>query len=206
MVVALVVALVIVDVAARVAVERIAERELARNPELQVEGADAQIRSFPFVGRLLVSGETSFTVTLEGVVEQGVRIDEFSVDIDGLVLDRRGVVDGRVQINSIAEAEVRLLFTQESVSDLAGVDVAFEPGQATIVGLPGSPSAGTQVAGGNLVLSVEGTPVGAMAIPSTTFLPCEPSVEIIEGAVQLSCRTDTLPAVVNDALGRVTAP
>lgn len=199
---AFVVALLIIDVGARLAVERVAERELRRHPAVQAEGVDARIRSFPFLGRLLASGETSFTVALEGVEERGLRIDEFIVDIDGLVFDRGEVIGGQVQVNSIDRAEVRAVFTQESISELAGVDIVFEPGQATAVGLPGSPSADAAVAGGNLLLAVEGTPVGAAAIPSNAYLPCDPSVEIIAGAVQLACGTDMLPPVVNDVLGR----
>lgn len=198
----LVVLLVVVDLAARIAVERVAERELRDEERIQAGSVDASVDSFPFLGRLALAGETSFSVRLEDVTENGVTVDRIELDVDGLVFDRGEALDRRVRVDEVDRVEASVVFEEQTVSDAAGVAVELEPGRASVPGVAGSPTAEVSLAGRALRLGVPGLGAVELEIPSTDYLPCEPAVAIEQDRVELSCTTDTLPPLVNEALAR----
>lgn len=194
--------LVIVDVAARVAVERVAEQELRDEERLQAGSVDASVDAFPFLGRLALAGETSFSVRLDDVTEGGVTVDRIELDVDGLVFDRGEALDRRVRVDEVDRVRASVVFEEQTISEAAGVAVELEPGRASVPGVPGSPTAEVSVAGRSLRLGVPTLGAVTLELPSAGYLPCEPGVTVDQGRVELSCTTDALPPVVNEALGR----
>ena len=103
----------------------------------------AQISSFPFLGRLLASGEISQVdvavrdLTVRGVTfaSVGVRLRSVEIDRDSLLNDRR------VALKSIDHGTAVVEISGSEISRLLGVTVVLEPGQAR-VRVGGDPGAG----------------------------------------------------------------
>lgn len=191
--------LIAVDVAAKVAVERISARELRNADEIDAGGVDTSVDSFPFLGRLLVAGETSFSIALDDVTDQGVRVDRIEFDVDGLVFDRGEALAGRVRIDDVDRVRASVIIEEDTISEAAGVPVELEPGAATVAGV----TAGVELAGREVQVSVPGVGAFGFATPSTDYLPCDPALAVVQDRVEVSCVTDALPPLVNEALGQV---
>jgi hypothetical protein len=102
--------LLLLDVVARLYVQRRVEREFRSASQVDAESVDFSIDSFPFLGRLLAQGEVSATLRLEGIEEQGVRIDEFTVEVDELEFDRDRAFNGEVEVTGLDRATVTARF------------------------------------------------------------------------------------------------
>jgi hypothetical protein len=196
--VVLAVLVLVIDLGARVAVERISARELRDAEQIDAAGVETSIDSFPFLGRLLLSGETSFSIVLEDVTEQGGRVDRIEFDVDGLVFDRGEALDRRVRIDSLDRVRATAVVEEDTISGSTGVAVDLEPGSATVAGV----SVGIAVDGRVVRVSAPGLGPASFAVPSTDYLPCDPDLAIGRDRVELSCTTDTLPPLVNQVLGR----
>jgi hypothetical protein len=188
---------VVVDVGTRVLTERRVEDEFLADPRLDVDLVSFSVDSFPFVGRLAAQGEVSATLRLEQVVQQGVRIDEFALEVDGLAFDRGAAVRGEVVVTGLDRATTSIRLTEGTLSELLGVPVSIGPdGTVTAEGVAAEVSAG----GGDLVLTGAFGTI-TVPVPVGRYLPCEPDVEVVEDAVVARCVTDTVPPVVNRVLG-----
>lgn len=192
--------LLVLDVVAKVAVERISARELRNADGINASAVDTSVDSFPFLGRLLVSGETSFSIGLDDVQDQGVRIDRIEFDVDGLVFDRDEALDQRVRINSVDRVQATVIIDEASISEALGVAVEVEPGAVSAAGVTVS----VTVVDRTVTASAAGLGSASFAVPSSDWLPCAPSLELAPDRVELSCTTDVLPPLVNQALGRAT--
>jgi hypothetical protein len=191
--------LVAIDIGAKIAVERISAQALRDSDEINAGGVETSVDSFPFLGRLLVSGETSFSIALDDVTDQGVRIDRIEFDVDGLVFNRGEAFDGRARIDDVDRVRASVVIEEDTITQTAGVQVDLEPGSATAAGV----TVGVAVVGREVQASVPGVGAVSFAIPSTDYLPCEPALAIVKDQVEVSCTTDSLPPLVNEALGEV---
>jgi hypothetical protein len=195
----LLVLLVAIDFGAKIAVERISARELRNADEINAGSVETSVDSFPFLGRLLLSGETSFFIALDDVTDRGVTIERIEFDVDGLVFNRGEVLDRRVRIDDVGQVRVSVVIDEDAITETAGVAVDLEPGSATAAGV----TVGVAVVGREVQVSAPGVGAVSFAIPSTDYLPCEPALAIEKDQVEVSCITDTLPPLVNEALGQV---
>ena len=198
--VALALLYVVVDLVAKGVVEGRVADEFEAEPRLEVDSASFAIDSFPFLARLAAFGEVSATLELEGVRQQGVTLDRFTLEVDGLVLDRGSAFGGEVRADDLDRAVASVELGEGTISDLVGVPVAIGGGTVSVDGT----TVGTSMAGSELVLTGEG--VGSLTVPLELgrFLPCDPTAEVLDGLVRLSCETGDLPPIVNRVLGRVT--
>lgn len=193
---------VVLDVVAKGFVEGRVEEEFVKSDRLAVEDASFVIDSFPFLGRLAAFGEVSATLELDGVQEQGVTIDRFRLEVDGLVFDRTSAFSGEVQVTDIDQATTSISLTEGTVGELVGVPVDIS-------------ADGTVTAGGVTVqatmadegLVLEGGGVSPVTVPLRLgrYLPCGPTVAVTDEEVTLSCVTETLPPIVNRVLGEASA-
>ena len=195
----LLVLLVAIDIGAKIAVERISARELRNADEINAGSVETSVDSFPFLGRLLLSGETSFFIALDDVTDRGVTIERIEFDVDGLVFNRGEALDRRVRIDDVGQVRASVVIHEDTITETAGVPVDLEPGSATAAGV----TVGVAVVGREIQASVPGVGAVSFAIPSTDYLPCEPALAIAEDRLEVSCITDTLPPLVNEALGQV---
>ena len=191
--------LVVLDVGAKIAVERVSARELRNAEQIDAGGVETSVDTFPFLGRLLVAGETSFSIGLDDVTDRGVRVDRIEFDVDGLVFDRGEALEGRVRIDDVDRVRATAVIDEDTITAATGVPVDLAPGSATVAGSPVEVS----VAGRQVQAAVPGVGAVSFAVPSTDYLPCEPALAIAQDRVELSCTTDSLPPLVNQALSQV---
>jgi hypothetical protein len=191
---------VIVDLVARSFVEGRVEDEFADGTRIRVEDADFSIDSFPFLGRLAAFGEVSATLHLEGIMEQGVAIDAFDLEVDGLVFDRGSAFNGDVEVTGLDRATTSLTLTEATIGELVGTPVAISAdGTVSAAGV----TAQAVMEGDDLVLTGAGVRA-VVPVRLPRYLPCDPAVEPADGSVTLSCTTEELPPVVNQVIGEVT--
>lgn len=198
--VVIVVLLVGLDVLAKISVEQISARELRNAEEINAGGVDTSVDSFPFLGRLLLSGETSFSIGLDDVTEQGLRVDRIEFDVDGLVFNRSEALDRRVRIDSVDRVRATVIIEEDTITAAVGVPVDIEPGSATAAGVTVEVAVQDRL----VQVAVPGVGSASVAIPSSQYVPCDPELVLAQDRVELSCTADALPPLVNDALGRVT--
>jgi hypothetical protein len=191
--------LVAIDIGTKIAVERISAQALRDSDEINAGGVETSVDSFPFLGRLLVSGETSFSIALDDVTDQGVRIDRIEFEVDGLVFDRGEALDRRVRIDDVDRVRATVVIDEDTITETTGVAVDLEPGSATAAGA----TVAVGLAGRDVQVAVPGLGAASFAVPSTAYLPCEPTLAIEEDRIELSCTIDALPPLVNEVLGRV---
>lgn len=194
--------LIVLDVVAKGFVEARVEDEFRNGGRIRVEEADFAIDSFPFVARMAAFGEVSATLHLEGVQDQGVTIDAFDLEVDGLVFDRVSAFNGDVQVTDLDQATTSISLSESTIGDLAGipVDIAAD-GTVTAGGV----SAQAVIEGDELILTGEG--IGRLAVPIRIrrFVPCDPDVSVADDVVTLTCVTEELPPAINRVLGEAVA-
>ena len=111
----------VLDVVAKGFVEGRVEEEFVNGDRVDVEDASFVIDSFPFLGRLGAYGEVSATLELEGVRERGVTVDQFRLEVDGLVFDRVSAFNGQVEVTDIDEATTSISLSESTIAELVGV-------------------------------------------------------------------------------------
>jgi hypothetical protein len=195
----------LIDIGARLYVQT--RVEAAARRELDgVGGVSAKVESFPFVIRLLTSGEVGrFRLTLTDVTGQPVPVERLEVDVHGIRFDRSQLLGGeRAQITAIDSAELVATISESAISDVAGVAVDLEEGQVTVT-FAGDTSvtAAVSVQDGVISFAAAGFPPVTVPVPSSDLLPCAVSGRVEHDAVMLTCTTDELPAIVVDAIGSI---
>jgi len=205
-------ALVVGDQAAKGWAEsQLAERAAAYYPP--GSGSSASIRSFPFVGRLLISGSVpKVDVNLEDVRFQAVVVRRLSLKVSDVKLDRGDLFDGRVRLLDVGQGRLQATIDGPSLAKATGFDVRFTPGQVEVhqrIQGVNVIAKGDLAVKGNQV-TVTPTSVQGLAVPASRFaisyripgielIPCQADVEIIEDAAVLSCAIDDIPAALVQA-------
>jgi hypothetical protein len=205
-------ALIVGDQAAKSWAEtKLAERAAAYYPP--GSGSSASIRSFPFVGRLLISGSVpQVDVNLDDLRFQAVVVRRLSLEVSDVKLDRSDLFNGRVRLLDAGQGRVRATIDGPSLAKVTGFDVRFTPGQVEVhqrIQGVDVVAKGQLSVNGNLVkitpTSIEGLAVPASRltisyrIPGIEILPCDADVEIVENAAALSCAIDDVPAALVQA-------
>lgn len=191
----------VLDVVAKGFVEGRVEDEFVNGDRVEVEDASFVIDSFPFLGRLGAYGEVSATLELDGVLERGVTVDQFRLEVDGLVFERVSAFDGQVEVTDIDEATTSISLSESTIAALVGVpvDIAAD-GTVTAGGL----TVQAAMAGDDLVLAGAGAEPVTVPLRLGRFLPCPPTVVVADQQVTLTCVTDTLPPIVNRVIGEAS--
>jgi hypothetical protein len=205
-------ALIVGDQAAKSWAEsKLAERAAAYYPP--GSGSSASIRSFPFVGRLLVSGSVPrVDVNLDDVRIQAVLLRQLTLRVSDVTLDRSDLFDGRVRLLDVGQGQIRATIDGSSLAKATGFDVRLRPGQVEVhqrIQGVNVVAKGELSVKGNVVTvtptSVQGlsVPLNRFAInyriPGIEILPCQAETEIVEGAAILSCDINDVPAALVQA-------
>ena len=206
-------ALVVADRAAKGWAEsQLAQRAAAYYPP--GSGSSASIRSFPFIGRLLVSGSVPrVDVNLDDLRIQQVLIRQLSIHVSDVKLNRSDLFKGRVHLDDVGAGKLVATIDGPSLAKAAGFDLRFTPGEVSlhqkIQGVEVTAKWKVTVKG-NLVsvtpTSVEGLNVPASQfavsyrIPGIEILPCQADVKIVQDGIVVSCNVvDVPPALVQAA-------
>jgi hypothetical protein len=194
----LVLGYLVADVVLKGFVEGRVEDEFRDHPRLEVEDASFSIDSFPFLFRLAAFSEVSATVELDGVREQGVTLDRFTLDVDGLVFDRGSAFNGEVKVTGLDQATATVELSEGTLAALLGTPVAIsDSGQVTVNGV----TVQATMDGSDLVLSGDGLDALTVPLALDRYLPCSPEARARDGLVRLSCVTEDLPPIVNRVIG-----
>lgn len=190
------------DVAIRVFLEGQIEQEVQDAPDLDVADVEASIDSFPFLGKLGLSGEVSSAeITLIDIVDDQLDVAELSVQADGIQFDRNALFQGSVKVEDVDSATASLTLTDLAVSEAVGVSVSFAPGTVTVQTGAGTVQANASVVDGVLTLQAGSLGTFTLDLSLPQYLPCAPSAVAEQGQVTLSCTAEELPPIVFEALG-----
>ena len=190
--------------AADVGVRTVAEDQLRDRVELAAEaagGTTAEIESFPFLARLLLSGDLSrIRVSAADVTVEGLTFARVALDLSEVTLDRdRLLSERKVVLQDLDHGTATAEVTQDQLSERLGVAVTLEDGRARVRVGGQTLTATASVTDNTLRLSVAGFSVPGLRIPRLPLLPCVADAVIQPGRVRLSCSVDQVPA---ELLGR----
>jgi hypothetical protein len=183
-------------------------RTIASAVERKVHGVssvDADIDSFPFLGRLLVQGSVSeLDVTFRNVTGHGIDVAHLRFEAKGLELDR-GVLFSRrnVRVRDVDRVTAEATITEEQIREVTGADVRLADGRATVSAGGATATATIKVIEGRVRMEVGSLPAVSIPIPDADLLPCAVEAEVVEDALVLSCTAEELPGIVVDAIGHV---
>jgi DUF2993 family protein len=188
---------------------KLAERAAAYYPP--GAGSSASIHSFPFIPRLLFTGEVPrVDVNLDDLRVQAVLIRQLSIHVADMKLDRDELFRGRVHVLDVGEGTIVATLDGPALARATGADVRFTSAgdvevHQRIQGV-NIKAKGKLTVKGNVITvtptSVEGqsVPAGRFAInyriPGVELLPCQADVKVIRDAVVLSCNVVDIPAAL----------
>lgn len=171
--------------------------------------ADATIRSFPFVPRLLLSGAAGdVDVAVTGVRGQTLPISRLELALRGVQLDKSRLLSDRaVELTGIDRGRITASVTAADLSGALGVPVAIAGGKVKVtVGgrtVEADVSASSE---GSLQLGLGSLPALSVSLARTGLLSCAvSSAEVERDRVRLSCAVDEVPPALLRAAGRASA-
>jgi hypothetical protein len=187
--------LVAADVGARVAVEEELRRRVAAEVPAGSGPVDASVRSFPFLGRLLLSGRVGeVRASVAGVEAGGIRFLRAGVTLSRVRVDRDRLVRAReVVLEGVGEGIAFAEIGERELERLLGVPVSIGRGRATVTVEGVAVTAEVRVDDGVVRARVAGLALPAVPIPQLPFLPCVGGAELGEGRLRVTCRVDEVP-------------
>ncbi len=188
---------------------KLAERAAAYYPP--GAGSSASIRSFPFIPRLLFTGEVpQVDVNLDDLRVQAVLVRQLSIHVSDVRLDRDDLFRGRVHVRDVGQGQIVATLDGPSLAKAVGADLRFTSAgevevHQRIQGVDVRAKGKVAVKGNAITVtptSVEGRSVPASRfainyrIPGKEILPCQAEVKVIKDAVVLSCDVVDIPAAL----------
>jgi hypothetical protein len=193
LVAALVGGLVVVDVAAR----RFAEKQVGVLVARNIGSAGmthVRVRAFPFLPPLVAAGRVGRIVVVQDDVAAGpLLLDEVTVDLRHVDLDRNRLFQREAVVESIGSGTVHASVSEATLSSLTQVPVQLHPGKASATVAGRSVAIAISVSAGQLVVAVAGRAVLRVSIPELPLLPCVSNARVLEGTAELSCQIDSVP-------------
>lgn len=200
----LIAVVVVVGLAFDVVLKNRAETELAVEIARRVPGTTgikADISSFPFVGRLLVSGTVPEVVVTAQHAESGsIGLSDVRVVVEEVEMDTQAARDGRAVVKSIGRGTVQADLRANEINPFLprGYQVELQPGKATVRGPGASLAQFVTTPEGKIQLRVAEKALVDLPFPTTDLLPCAPDAAFISGAVRLTCSFDKVPPLLLD--------
>ncbi|MDQ1446570.1 MAG: hypothetical protein QOI20_3034 [Acidimicrobiaceae bacterium] len=198
-------ALVALDAVAKGFVESQIESR-ARNEAGVEASASAHIHSFPFVGRLLVTGSAGdIDLRLKDVAGQQIRFSRLSISLADVRLNKAKLLTRKAEITSIDKGVITMGFTAADLGQIVHLPVTMSNGRivvsvrgATAVAFPSA------AADGSLRLKVSGLPDFTVPVPRTRLVNCAVrDVKVSGGELQASCVVEEIPPALLRAAQRV---
>lgn len=202
--------LIVADQAAKGWAEsKLAERAAAYYPP--GSGSSAAIHSFPFIPRLLFTGDVpQVDVNLDDLRVREVLVRQLSIRVTDVKLDRDELFRGRVHVRDVGQGTMVVTLDGPALARAIGADLRFTSAgdvevHERIQGVNVTAKGKLGFNGNVLTVtptSVEGRSVPASRfalnyrIPGTDLLPCEAQVKVIEDAVVLSCDVVDIPVAL----------
>lgn len=195
----LLVVLLIAGVASEVVVPPRIEEAIERRVAEEVPGAavvDARLDSFPVVARGLATGEVErLVVTLEDVALPEVDIASVQVEVTGIEMGRRELLDGELDLERIERGALTAVVTEEDLEESlpGGVELSLTPGRADVAIAGRSVGSDVTVSDGQVRFELGRLPDVSVALPGPEFFPCSLGGEVVDRAVRLGCTLERVP-------------
>jgi len=192
----------VVAVGADVVLKSRAQMELASQVEARVPGTtgvSAKISSFPFVGRLLLSGRVpEVVVAAQHTTVADVSLEDIRIQVEDVEMDSGAARQGRAVVQSIGRGSVHADLREDQVNPRLprGYQVHFQHEKATVTGPLPVPAQLVATPEGGLQLRVANRSLFDLPFPKTDLLPCSPKAAFVDGAVRLSCTFDKVPPLL----------
>lgn len=156
---------------------------------------NADIDSFPFLGRLLVSGQVSrMELAAADVRVERLRLASIRVDLRDVRLDRdRLLAERKAVLRSIGQGTAAAEITDSELSRLAGVPITIDEGQAMVTVAGRTVSASARIRDNVLRLDVGGLDLPPIRLPRIPLLPCLENVQLQPGRLRVSCTLEDVP-------------
>ena len=181
----------------------VAEDQLRKRVITRVEssgsGVDgpvsASISSFPFLGRLFVSGDISeVDVALQDLTVRGVTFASVGVELRTVRIDRDALMqDRRVSLASIGRGMAVVEILGDELSRLLGVPLVLQEGRAGVRVGGTLVTVAARVEGSSLIVEAAGISLPAIDIPPLPLVSCLDGAEILSGRLRLTCVLDRVP-------------
>jgi len=183
-----------VDQGARV----LAENKLEERAKAEAQGASsvkARISSFPFLGRLLLSGSVpKVEVRAEGSALNGVLTGAVQVDLREVRLKRGAMFAGSVRIERIDGGTVAVELDAPAIGRVLKLPVTVGNGEVRVTVAGRTVAAQASVAAGALVLAVAGLPALTVSIARNGLINCTAANVAVDGdVIRLTCEVDEVP-------------
>lgn len=186
--------LLVADIAARA----FAEGKIASRMESAARGeadADADIDSFPFLGRLLAAGSAGdVRIRMTNVPAQRIAYSALEIDLSGVKVDRDLLFQRQVEVTDIDTGTVAVELTAPALSRALGVPVEVRAGTVEVTVRGQKVPARASVAGGDaLQLTADPLPAQRIPIPRSPLVPCVRRAEVRGDRVRVSCTFEEVP-------------
>jgi hypothetical protein len=206
-------ALIVADQGAKGWAEsKLAERAAGYYPP--GSGSSASIHSFPFIPRLLFTGQVPrVDINLDDVKVQAVLVRQLSIHVADVKLDRDEMFRGKVHVRDVGQGKIVATLDGPALAKAAGADVRFT--QAGDVEVHQRIQGVDVKAKGKLTFkdnvitftptSVQGLDVPPSRlvinyrIPGKEIVPCQADVKVSKDTVVLSCDVADIPAALVQA-------
>ena len=179
-----------------------AETELASEVAARAPGTTgvgAKISSFPFVGRLLVSGRVpKVVVTAQHTSVADVSMEDIRIEVEDVKMDAQEARHGKAVVQAIRSGRVQADLRQDEINSRLprGYQVQLSDGKAVVNGPVALPAQLVTTPEGSVQLRVANRSLFDLPFPKTDLLPCRPKATFISGALRLSCTFDTIPPLL----------
>lgn len=175
--------------------------------------SDAAIRSFPFLGRLLVQGDVpEVNLGMDNLRADVVLVRRLDLNLRNVEIDRGALARGKVEVADIGSGRIDAFVDGPSLAKAVNADLRFHEGGVEIhkrVAGRDVFARGRVSVSGNAVrlqpTSVQGVglPASAFAltirIPGVELWPCPAEVQMVEGGLRVGCRVKDVPPVLVQA-------
>lgn len=196
------------------AAKTMAENQIERRARLEAgvnASASADIDSFPFLGKLLVTGNAGdLTLRLKEVAGQQLTFSTVSLRLSDIHLDKGKLFSGKVEITSIRRGTITVGLDAAALQRVIRMPVKMGDGQVTVT-VAGQPIAVSPsvTSEGSVRLSAQGFPAFAavnVPFPQTRIVSCRVSrVVVDDGELRASCDIDKIPPALLRAASRVVS-
>lgn len=202
--VALVLLLIGVEAAGRIATERVAEDQLRQhgvNGGVEVTLGRAWWRP-TFLPALLTGDLDRISVQLSGADLYSVPVQQADYVLENLHIDF-SLRQRSIAATSIGSGSVRVLIDPAAIGRMMATDAAVVDGRL-LIGADRE-RADLRMVGNQLVLSAPSLDAAgsntSFQVVDPQLLPCVPQVQLSGGLVELSCSGDQLPGILEQSIG-----
>ncbi|MDP9404714.1 MAG: DUF2993 domain-containing protein [Actinomycetota bacterium] len=175
-----------------------AENKLEERARAEVRSAasvDASISSFPFLGRLLVSGSVPrVEVRAERSALSDLLTGAVNVDLRGVELERDALFSGRVRLQGINGGTITVELDAAALGRALKLPVSIAGGEVLVTLASRTVSARAAVDAGALVLDVAGLRTFRVPIARNGLVNCTAvAAEVAGSTIGLTCQVDEVP-------------